>query len=141
MSEENKAILRRLFEEFASKGDESVVDELFARDFVDHNPQGPNIPPGPEGVKQLFAGRRAAFPDMIVTVEDQVAEGDIVVNRLTVTGTHQGEFMGIPATGKSISMGAIGIFRIEDGKIAERWGQSDLIGMMQQLGVVPPPGG
>ena len=140
MSEENKALVRRLFEEFVTKGDESVVNELIAEDYVDHNPPSPNIAPGPEGVKQLFAGRRSAFPDAAVTVEDQVSEGDKVVSRLTITGTHQGEFMGIPATGKSFSMGAVAIFRIEGGKIVERWGESDNIGMMQQLGVVPSPG-
>jgi steroid delta-isomerase-like uncharacterized protein len=140
MSEENKALVRRFFEEFVTKGDESLVDELIAGDFVDHNPQGPNIAPGREGVKQVFSGRRSAFPDAAVTVDDQVAEGDKVVSRLTITGTNQGEFMGIPATGKSFSMGAVAIFRIEDGKIVERWGETDFMGMMQQLGVVPGPG-
>jgi steroid delta-isomerase-like uncharacterized protein len=140
MSEENKAIIRRFFEEFANKGDESVVDQLIGEDIVDHNPQDPNIPPGPEGVKQLFAGRRMAFPDMRVTVEDLVAEGDKVVFRSTITGTHKGEFMGIPPTGKSFSFGNIAIFRIEDGKIVERWGEADVMGMMQQLGVIPAPG-
>jgi steroid delta-isomerase-like uncharacterized protein len=140
MAEENKAIIRRFFEEFANKGDESVVDELIGEDIVDHNPQDPNIPPGPEGVKQLFARRRMAFPDMRVTVEDLVAEGDKVVLRSTVTGTHKGEFMGIPPTGKSFSFGNIAIFRIEDGKIVERWGEADVMGMMQQLGVIPAPG-
>ena len=140
MSEENKAIIRRFFEEFANKGDESVVDKLIGEDIVDHNPQDPNIPPGAEGVKQLFAGRRMAFPDMRVTVEDLVAEGDKVVLRSTVTGTHKGEFMGIPPTGNSFSFGNIAIFRIEDGKIVERWGEADVMGMMQQLGVIPAPG-
>jgi len=140
MSEENKAIIRRFFEEFVNKGDESVVDELIGEDIIDHDPQDPNTSPGPEGVKQLFAGRRLAFPDLRVRVEDLVAEGDKVVHRSTITGTHNGEFMGIPATGKSISNGAIAIFRIEDSKIVERWGEMDAMGMMQQLGVVPSPG-
>lgn len=140
MSEENKAIIRRFFEEFVNKGDESVVDELIAEDIVDRDPQAPNIPPGPKGVKQLFADRRLAFPDLSVTVEDLVAEGDKVVHRSTVTGTHKGEFMGIPPTGKPISFGSIAIFRIEDGKIVERWGEADVMGMMQQLGVIPTPG-
>ena len=117
-----------------------MADDFIAEDFVDHNPEGPDQGPGPEGVKQLFIARRSTFPDLTVKVDDQVAEGDKVVNRLTITGTHQGEFMGIPAPGKSFSMGAVAIFRIEDGKIAERWGETDMIGMMQQLGVVPPPG-
>jgi len=141
MSEENKAIVRRFFEEFVTNGDLSVADELLAKDFVDHNPAGPNQGPGLEGTKQLFAVRRLAFPDAVATVEDQISEGDKVVSRLTITGTHQGEFMGIPATGKSFSMGAIALFRIEDGKIVERWGESDNIGMMQQLGLAPSPPG
>jgi steroid delta-isomerase-like uncharacterized protein len=140
MSEQYKAMVRRFFEEFVTKGDLSVANELMAEDFVDHNPAGPNQGPGLEGTKQLFVGRRLAFPDAAVTVEDQVSEGDKVVSRLAITGTHQGEFMGIPATGKSFSIGAIAIFRIEDGKIAERWGETDNIGMMQQLGVIPAPG-
>ena len=136
MSEENKALVRRFFGEYP-KVDQSLVDELIAEDFVDHNPPGPNIAPGREGVKQVMAGRRSAFPDSRVTVDDQVAEGDKVVNRQTITGTHLGDFMGIPPTGKSFSIGAIAIFRIEDGKIVERWGETDMTGMMQQLGVMP----
>ena len=137
MSEENKALVRRLFEEFVSKGNLSLADELIAEDFIDHNPSGPDQGPGPEGLKQVFAARWTAFPDLRVTVEDQVAEGDKVVSRTTITGTHRGDFMGIPATGKSISMGAIAIIRIEDGMIVERWGETDVLGMMQQLGVMP----
>ncbi len=131
MSEVNKAIVRRFFEEFATKHDQSVADELIATDFVDHDPAGPNQEPGLEGVKQLFAGRWLAFPDVAATVEDQISEGDKVVSRVTVAGTQQGEFMGIPATGKSFSIEAIATFRIEDGKIVERWAETDNIGMMQ----------
>ena len=140
MSEENKASVRRLYEEFVNRDDQSVVNELVAEDCVDHNPPGPDIASGREGLIQVFAMFRSAFPDMTATINDQVAEGDKVVTRLTITGTHQGEFMGIPATGKSFSIEAIDIFRIEDGQIVERWGEADNMGMMQQLGVVPMPG-
>ena len=140
MSEENKASVRRLYEEFVNRDDQSVVNELVAKDCVDHNPPGPDIASGREGLIQVFAMFRSAFPDMTATINDQVAEGDKVVTRLTITGTHQGEFMGIPATGKSFSIEAIDIFRIEDGQIVERWGEADNMGMMQQLGVVPMPG-
>jgi steroid delta-isomerase-like uncharacterized protein len=140
MSEENKALLRRFFEDY-TRGDPSLVDELLAEDFVDHDPPGPNVPPGRKGVKQVMADRKSAFPDMKVTVDDQVAEDDKVVNRMTITGTHQGVFMGIPATGKSFSMQAVAIFRVRDGKITDRWGQADVMGMMQQLGAAPPPPG
>ena len=140
MSEENKAIVRRFFEEFVDNRDLSIADELLATDFVDHDPAGPNQGPGREGLKQLFAARWLAFPDVGATVEDQVSEGDKVVSRVTITGTNQGEFMGIPATGKSFSIEAIAIFRLEDGKIVERWAVTDNMGMMQQLGVIPKPG-
>jgi steroid delta-isomerase-like uncharacterized protein len=140
MSEENKAILRRFFDEYPSS-DQSLIDELVAEDFVDHDPPGPNFGHGREGVKQVMTDRHSAFPDMKVTIDDQVAEGDKVVNRMTITGTQQGEFMGIPATGKSFSMQAVAIFRIRNGKITDRWGQADVMGMMQQLGAAPPPPG
>jgi len=141
MSEENKAKVRRLYSGLSSQGDLSVADELVADNFVDHNPPGPDIAPGREGFKQVFAGFLSAFPDMAITIDDQVAEGDKVVARITASGTHQGDYMGMPATGKSFSIGAVDIFRFEGGKIVERWGHGDNIGMMQQLGVMPPPGG
>ena len=140
MSEENKAIVRRFFEEYATKGDQSIADELIAADFVDHNPPSPELAPGIEGVKQVFALYRSAFPDMIFAVEDQIAEGDKVVTSLTFRGTHKGEFMSIPATGKTVTMSAIDIIRMEGGQLAEHWGEADTMGMMQQLGVVPSPG-
>lgn len=140
MSEENKAMARRFYSELASQGDLSLAGELVAEDFVDHNPPGPGIPPGREGLKQVFAGFRSAFPDMRMTIEDQVAEGDKVVSRATVSGTHLGDFMGMPATGKTFSIGVVDIYRFEDGKIAERWGEADFMGMMQQLGLAPTPG-
>ncbi len=140
MSEENKAIARRLYNGMSSQGDWSVADELVAENFVDHNPPGPDIAPGREGFIQVFSGFRAAFPDMTMTIDDQVAEGDKVVSRLTASGTHLGDYVGMPATGKSFSIGVIDVFRIEGGMIVERWGQSDDMGMMQQLGVIPPPG-
>jgi steroid delta-isomerase-like uncharacterized protein len=140
MSEENKAIARRLYDELASQGNLSLADEIVAKDFVDHNPPGPDIPPGSEGLKQVFATFRSAFPDLRVKVEDQLAEGDKVVSRLTVSGTNQGDFMGMPATGKSASIGVVDILRFDGGKIAERWGEADFMGMMQQLGHAPAPG-
>jgi steroid delta-isomerase-like uncharacterized protein len=140
MSEENKAIARRFYSEVASQGNLSLANELVAEDFVDHNPPGPDIAPGREGLKQVFTAFRSAFPDMKGTLDDQVAEGDKVVSRLTFSGTHQGDYLGMPATGKSFSIEAVEIFRFEDGMIAERWGQADRIGMMQQLGLAPAAG-
>jgi predicted ester cyclase len=122
MSEENKALFRRMFEEALNQGNISLIDELVAPDFVEHEELPPGIPPGREAVK------------------DVIAEGDKVVARSTWSGTHQGEFMGIPATGKRVSFGVIDIMRFADGVVVEHWGQMDNLGMLQQLGVVPAPG-
>jgi steroid delta-isomerase-like uncharacterized protein len=136
MSEQNKAIVRRLYEEIWDKGNLAVLDELHAVDAVDHN-RPPGLPPGREGVKQFFRMYLAAFPDVRMVIEDQVAEGDRVVTRWTATGTHKGELMGIPPTGKQVRVSGIDINRLEGGKIIESWGSSDQLGMMQQLGVIP----
>jgi predicted ester cyclase len=95
---------------------------------------------GPEGLKQLFTMLRTAFPDWSETIEDLMAEEDRVVFRVTGQGTHQGEFMGIPATGKPVTRPGIDIVRNVDGKLVEHWANIDQLGMMQQLGVIPPPG-
>ncbi|UCG69835.1 MAG: ester cyclase, partial [Thermoplasmata archaeon] len=109
--------------------------EFVTADFVDHNPPDPNIPKGVEGLKQTFTMFRSAFPDFHATVEDMISEGDRVVTRLTMHGTHKGEFMGIPATGPEIHVPVIDIIRLSNGKAVERWGVEDIAGMMQQLGV------
>ncbi len=128
MSEENKAIARRFVEVFQT-GDVSTLDEVLASNFVDHNPL-PEQAPGPEGMKQMIGMMRGIFPDLVLSAEDLIAEGDKAVLRWSATGTHQGEFMGVPVTG-------IGIDRIEGGKIVEHWEQFDAMGMMQQLGAIP----
>ena len=137
-AEENKALFRRLVDEFINTGNEAVADEVMTPDFVEHEELGG--PPTREGVKQFFAMFRAAFPDLRVTIEDMIAEGDKVVARLTMRGTHQGEFLGIPPTGKQVTMGVIDIVRVADGKAVEHWGISDQLGLMQQLGAIPAPG-
>ncbi len=139
-TEDNKAIMRRAYQEIHGKGNWAVVDELVGVNFVDHNPPAPDLPPGPEGVKQTLGLFRSALPDMHVTVEDIIAEGDKVVARITMSGTHRGELMGVAPTGKQITLGLIDIVRFDGGKLVERWGEGDMLGMMQQLGVVPPPG-
>jgi len=138
-TEQNKALVRRL-EEVFNRGNISLVDELFAPDFVEHEELPPGIPPGREAVKQLTTMFRSAFPDFKATIDDIVAEGDKVVIRQTWSGTHKGEFMGVPPTGKSVSFGVIDIIRIAGGKFVEHWGQMDMMGMMQQLGAIPTPG-
>ncbi len=138
-TEENKAVVQRFNEligEFFRTGDADALDEVLAPEFVYHQP---GTPPDLESFKQFLPMFRAAFPDMRYTVEDLIAEGDKVVDRLTWEATHQGELMGIPPTGNTVRVTEMHISRIADGKIVERWGQQDMLGMMQQLGAVPPP--
>ncbi|HET8688228.1 MAG TPA: ester cyclase, partial [Methanosarcina sp.] len=138
-TEENKAIVRRFFEEGPSKGNLSIADELLSPDFAIHVPLPAS--PGVEGINEVITTCRAAFEHLNVTIEDMVAEGNNVAVRFTAHGVHKGNFMGLPATGKPITMTGIEIFRIKDGKIAELWGEANLLGLMQQLGIFPAPGG
>ena len=117
-----------------------VVDELFAEDFVNHS-QPPNLPQGREGFKALTSMYKSAFPNMSMVLEDLLADGDRVIVRWVSTGKHEGEFNGIPATGKEVRVTGIGIDRIAGGKVAESWGEFDLAGLLMQIGAVPPPGG
>jgi predicted ester cyclase len=141
MSEENKAIVRRMIDELLNgQGNLDVADELFAPYYVGHNPASPVDTRGPEGVKVFASMFRSAFPDVHFSVEDQVAEGDKVVTRWRGSGTHQGDLFGIAPTGKGASFVGITINRIEGGKVAEEWQIFDALGMMQQLGAIPSPG-
>jgi steroid delta-isomerase-like uncharacterized protein len=137
MSEKNKSIVRRSFEELFTHGDLDVADEVFASDYVGHDPALPQEIRGPEQFKQFVMMYRNAFPDLELTVEDQVAEGDEVVTRFTARGTHRGELMGIPPTGKKVVVTGISIDRMKDGKSVESWTNYDLLSMLQQLGAVP----
>ncbi len=136
MSEENKAVVRRMLEEAINQRNMDVLDEIFAPEFVDHTAV-PGQAPGVEGLKQFFAMMDAGFPDFHAVVEDVIAEGDKVAVRFTFHGTHQSEFMDIPPTGRRVAMPGIDILRVVDGKVAELWGQEDVLGMMRQLGAVP----
>jgi steroid delta-isomerase-like uncharacterized protein len=140
MSEANKALMRRELEEVWNKHNPDAVDEIYAPGFVNHSAP-PGMPNDREGFKAFVGINLGAFPDVKVTSDSLVAEGDKVVNRWTAIGTHTGELMGIPATGKRITMTGITIVRVADGKITEFWMESDQMGMMQQLGVVPALGG
>ena len=140
LSETNKTVSRRLFEEVWNKGNLAVLNELIANDHVNSGPGTlPGLPTGPEGAKQFVMMYRNAFPDTHFTIDEQIAEGDKVVTRWTAHGTHKGELLGIPATGKSSTVTGISVDRIVNGKIAESWGIFDQFGMMQQLGVIPTP--
>jgi steroid delta-isomerase-like uncharacterized protein len=138
-AEENKAIIRRFVDEVFNTGNMAAADELAAPDFLDHNPF-PGTPPGLEGYKQGMRLFRAAFPDLEFILEDQIAEGDKVVARWTVRATHQGEVMGIPPTGKRVTVTGIDIVRFAGGKMVESWNLWDTLGLLQQLGVMPTPG-
>ena len=139
MSEENKAVLRRFFEEVWNEGNLDAIDEIISPNFTAHNAR-PGTSPDREGTKQFILDYRSAFPDVHLQIEDQVAEGDKVVTRFSAHGTHEGELMGIPATGKEINITGIGLNRVEGGQIVESWTEFDVMGMMEQLGVIPSPG-
>lgn len=139
MSEENKAVTRRFIDEVLNKRNLEAVDKYISPRIVDHS-LPPGSPQGIEGVKQGLAMWFGAFPDLHGTIEDLIAEGDKVVVRMTFTGTHKGESMGIAPTGKRVTSWGIEINRIVGGKYVERWEAFDMLGIMQQLGVVPPPG-
>ncbi len=138
MSKQNKDIARRVYEEVANTGNLALLDQLMAANIVYHGP-GMEIK-GVQGAKEMINGYRTAFPDLRMTVEDQVAEGDKVVTRWSARGTHRGDLQGIAPTGKKVTVTGINIDRIAGGKIAEEWEIFDLMGMMQQLGVIPAPG-
>ena len=138
--EANKAVVRRQTEDLWNQGNMDVIDEIYATDYVRHDPVSPGIS-GSEGVKQLIATYRAAFPDIHFTTEDIIAEGDLVAARWTSTGTQTGDLMmdpPIPATGVQGTSTGISIYRIANGKIVEEWAEWDALGMMEQLGVMSP---
>jgi steroid delta-isomerase-like uncharacterized protein len=135
-AEHNKELARRLFEEGFGKGNLGVLDEIMTPDAVDHTPF-PGVASGREGYKQTISMIRSGFPDMKMKVEEMICEGDRVMARWTSTGTHQGEFMGVPASGKPINIGGLSELIISDGKIAGDWTQYDAIGMMTQIGAMP----
>ena len=137
--EQNKEVARRAYRaisEGARSGDMSGLDEVIAPDIRDHNPE-PGQGQGREGARAMFMELARAFPDLSVSIEELIAEGDKVVGRVRFQGTHSGDFQGMPATGKRVEMQVIDILRIENGKIVERWGLGDQLGLMQQLGAVP----
>ena len=132
----NMAIVRKFFEVGPSKGDIAAADALLVPDFSLHVPL-PTPGPGIEAMNNVITTCRAAFHGLNVTVDDMIADGDKVTCRFTARGVHKGEFMGLPPTGKPIVMTGIEIFRLQNGKIVELWGEANLMGLMQQLGILP----
>ena len=137
-TETNKAIVHRYVEEGYNACNMAAIDELFAADFVNHDPAQPAVR-DLQTLKQLIMAQHAAFPDVRTTIEDLVAVGDKVVKRFTVRGTHTGDFNGIPGTGNQFTLQGIDILRLADGKIQEIWIGYDMLGLLQQLGVMPTP--
>jgi steroid delta-isomerase-like uncharacterized protein len=119
-----------------SAGNLAVIDDTVVDDFVDHE-EFPGIEPNKDGVKKFFAMLRGAFPDLRMEANEILVEGDLVCARGTFTGTHQGEFMGVPASGKPIEVTAFDMLRLRDGQFSEHWGVMDAMTMMQQLGAIP----
>jgi steroid delta-isomerase-like uncharacterized protein len=137
-AEENKAVVRRLYEEYLNPGNLAVADEIIAPEcplYFGSRLMGT----GPEASKQTRAMMWSAFPDLRLTIEETIAEGEMVAERLTGRGTHQGEFMGVPPTGKQVEFAGMGLFRVREGKIAEFRAMPDMLALLQQIGAVPEP--
>jgi steroid delta-isomerase-like uncharacterized protein len=126
-SEANKALARRIVEEMWNTQNLKVVDEVYSPEFGG----------GHEATKQFVTAHLTAFPDLHITIQDQIAENDLVATRYMMSGTHQGEFANIPPTGKQFTVTGIEMHRFADGKLVQLWNVVDLLGMLQQLGVVP----
>jgi steroid delta-isomerase-like uncharacterized protein len=138
-TEANKELLRRWWEALSQGNAVEVVDDFYAADYVLHDPSQPEPVRGLEGVRAFIGAITTGFPDMKTTIEDLLAEGDKVIQRVTARGTHQGEFQGIPATGKPVEIWVMVISRIANNKIVEEWQLADTLSMLQQLGVIPTP--
>lgn len=132
MSEANRALVQRFYDEVISGGNMAALDELVADDFIEHGAPS-SLPPGREGFRLFVGGLRSAFPDFRWTVDDLIVAGDKVVARGRGRGTHQGEFMGVPGTGKPAEWTAIHIFRVADGRLRERWAELDVTGLAERL--------
>jgi steroid delta-isomerase-like uncharacterized protein len=137
--DEGRALINRFYDEGWNANNLDVYDELVTEDFVDHQAV-PGLPPGRDGFKALNGMFRTAMPDVWVTVDDIITDGDKVAARWTSTGTHQGNLFGIPPTGNAVKITATVVYRTEGGRLAEGWINRDDLGLMRQLGVIPTPG-
>jgi steroid delta-isomerase-like uncharacterized protein len=138
-TEKNKAIVQRFNDEVINNGNEAMIPGLLASNYQFRDPSGPKYR-GPEGYKQHLRNYRAVFPDLHITTEEMIAEGNKVVGRFTWRGTHRGELDGIPPTGKKTVSPALHVFTVVDGKIVDEYGIVDTLLLLQQLGVAPEPG-
>jgi steroid delta-isomerase-like uncharacterized protein len=132
----HKALVAEFIDAVFTRGELEAVDRYLAPGFVNHDPF-PGFAPNREGLRQTAQVFRQGFPDWHAGQEALIAEGDLVAERFTARGTHQGEVMGVPPTGREVVLAGINIFRVQDGKLVERWGRTDDLGLLQQLGIVP----
>ena len=135
--EQNRQIARRVPEELATGGDLDLIEELYAAEAVEHDPFGDHS--GQAAIRESMEGLLVAFPDFSATVEEIIAEGNLVAMRVTLRGTHEGEFMGVEPTGREFEVGNMVFTRLDDGMIVERWVQPDTLGLLQQLGIESAP--
>src|ERR1044071_2874333 len=134
--EKNTRIIQQYFHEVWNKGKLELLDELIAPGYVNHSSSMPDMPPGPEGLKPIVIAMRKAFPDLHYEINDLVVTTDRVVARVIMQGTHQGDFFGLPATNKQVSVSQINIEYINNGKISEHWRLTDELSLMKQLGLI-----
>jgi steroid delta-isomerase-like uncharacterized protein len=137
-SDASKELMRQFYEEVVNAGKLDLIDDMLTDDFVEHE-EFPGITPNREGVKQFFGMFKMAFPDATFTPEQMIAEGDLIAARVRIRGTHQAEFLGVPASGRSIDVDAIDIVQFRDGVATAHWGVTDAMAMLQQLGGLPEP--
>ena len=131
---ENKALVRRFYEQVWMRGELDAADEVFADEYVRHDFRASDPVPGPEGQKQIAAAFRSAFPDLTFDIDFLLADGEYVVGRWTASGTHEGAWAGVEPTGRRMTFSAVNVFRFEDGKVVEIWNHRDDLGLMEQLG-------
>ena len=131
-------LIKRFYEDVLEEGDLALVDELATDDLVDHEEGLPGQPPGREGVKFFINALREAFPDIKAkTLEPTLADGDLEAARVVIAGTHKGELMGVAPTDRAVEFESLDIIRVADGKVAEHWGVTDVMALMQQIGAIP----
>ncbi len=136
MADDNKQLVRRALEEIYAKGDLELVEELVHPDFADHDPAHPDQPMGPESVRETVRNLHGMFSELRFEVEDEIAEDDRVVQRVTMSGRHTGPLMGREPTDRAFAVRHVNIWRIADGKIADHWGSRDDLGLLNQLGLL-----
>jgi predicted ester cyclase len=139
MSEDIKALFRRIPEEVVCRGRLDLIDQLIAADVREHGDLPPGVPPGREGLRAIATALRAAFPDLTCTIDLQVAEGDLLASKITYSGTMQGPLWGNPPTGKRATWTESHFIRARDGKATDHWGDVDVLAMLRQLGLAPMP--